>query len=228
MPIHINTPFILGVQALVLGIIVWIVRDRLGRRWPIWRVEVLAAALVIAGVVGVGTAAAGDPTPMSQVPNPLPDTAAVVDAGRGVFQANCARCHGVDALGGGPDSTTTQIPPPALVGGHTATHSDGDLFYWITNGLPGGMPAWGPALSETQRWSVIRYIRSLVPQPGSGTLVGPVSTADAGTIIGVVVAAVVVVGALAWLILGRRRASGSSGGGADGPDGQAPGGPTST
>jgi mono/diheme cytochrome c family protein len=50
--------------------------------------------------------------------------------------------------------------PPSLRT-HLDQHTDGDLFYWITNGLPGGMPAWGDKLSETDRWNLINYLRSV-------------------------------------------------------------------
>ncbi len=84
-----------------------------------------------------------------------------IAAGERLYEANCARCHGADARGGGPDAGTTRVRPPSLVSGHIADHSDEDLVAIITHGLPGGMPAFEDVLSEDERWDVVAYIRSL-------------------------------------------------------------------
>jgi copper transport protein len=41
-----------------------------------------------------------------------------------------------------------------------AGHTDGELFDWLSNGVPGtAMPAYRDSLSETDRWNLINYIR---------------------------------------------------------------------
>lgn len=41
-------------------------------------------------------------------------------------------------------------------------HAPGEVFYWISEGVPGtGMPPWKKNLSETERWQVIRWIQAL-------------------------------------------------------------------
>ena len=104
------------------------------------------------------------------VTNPVADTVTSVDRGAVVYDASCARCHGVDALGGGVDSGTTQIRPPNLRSGHLNQHTDADIYRWISNGLTGGMPAWSGTLSETDRWNLVNYLRSI---NGKGPAVGP-------------------------------------------------------
>ena len=104
--------------------------------------------------------------------NPVPNTVTSVDAGATLYQADCARCHGVDALGGGIDAGTTQVTPPNLRSGHLNLHSDGDIYTWISDGLPGGMPAWSGVIPETERWNLVNYLRSLngrgpSPQPSA-------------------------------------------------------------
>ena len=84
-----------------------------------------------------------------------------IRAGAQLFEANCARCHGADARGGGPDAGTTPARPPSLVTGHIADHSDEEIFTIISEGLPGGMPAWQETLSVTERWHLVNYLRSL-------------------------------------------------------------------
>lgn len=101
--------------------------------------------------------------------NPVPDTQENIDAGRQLFQANCAICHGPQALGNGPAAFTLQ-PRPFNLQLHVPLHPTGEVFYWIRNGVPGtGMPAWkdaknedgSPKLTEQQTWQIIRYIDAL-------------------------------------------------------------------
>ncbi len=92
--------------------------------------------------------------------NVVTDTESI-QAGAMLYEANCARCHGADARGGGPDAGTTRVRPPSLVSGHITDHSDEELFAIISEGLPGGMPAWEDTLSEDERRDVVTYIRSL-------------------------------------------------------------------
>lgn len=73
---------------------------------------------------------------------------------------NCASCHGPNGEG------TGNIP--ALATGKSQGASDGELFWYITQGdLNNGMPAW-QTLPEEQRWQIINYIRVLGSRkPGS-------------------------------------------------------------
>lgn len=106
-------------------------------------------------------------TPESTLANPVSITVDSIAAGAGVYLNSCAVCHGVDARGNGAQAGTTQVRPPALTGpgSHLSQHSDGDLHYWIGNGLPGGMPAWAAQLSDQEIWDVIDYLRSLNGAP---------------------------------------------------------------
>jgi hypothetical protein len=83
----------------------------------------------------------------------------------------------VDARGGGPQAGTTAVRPPSLVSGHLSQHPDGDIYYWITNGLPGGMPVWGTKLTDTERWDLVNYLRSI----NGGTPTAIVPGSDAAT-----------------------------------------------
>ena len=127
----------------------------------------LVVALVVVVLFGIAIAFSGNFLGGPQATNPIPATVDSIDQGRQVFLDSCAKCHGVDARGGGPASNTTQVPPPALTGpsSHLTVHSDADLFTFISDGLPGGMPAWAHTLSDNQIWEVIVFLRSL--QTGS-------------------------------------------------------------
>jgi copper transport protein len=105
------------------------------------------------------------------LPNPVPPTTGSIEAGRVLYQSNCLPCHGPAGKGDGPVGLTLN-PRPADLSVHTApgVHTDGQLFLWISNGYPGSaMPAFKDAISESDRWNLVNFIRTLAlvetPQP---------------------------------------------------------------
>lgn len=57
---------------------------------------------------------------------------------------------------------------PALAQGPTQSASDGEVFWFITTGaVDKGMPSWS-ALSERQRWQIVKYLRSLKSSQSAG------------------------------------------------------------
>jgi mono/diheme cytochrome c family protein len=153
---------VIGVQATIVGAALVLLGPQILRRWPGAGGGLIALRTLglIGGVALIGLAFLGGQTPMSDVPNPVDGTVVNVEAGRDLYQANCAACHGVDARGGGPLAGTTPVEPPSLVE-HAGDHADGDLYYWISEGRSGGMPAWRDRLSDDERWRIVLYLRSL-------------------------------------------------------------------
>ncbi len=185
-PPQLSIGLVLGIELLVVAAALWLFGGWVLARRPSigWAVSLGRTLSGVIGAVLLVAALLGDPTPQSGLPNPVPDTVLSVSAGAALFQANCAACHGADGRGGGPDAGTTQVPPANLRSGHLDSHSDGDVFYWITNGLPGGMPAWGTKLSTTDRWNLVNFLRSIDghgPTPGpSAAASGSASAGDSG------------------------------------------------
>ena len=91
--------------------------------------------------------------------NPYAGDAAAIRAGRRIYESNCLACHGINANGTGA--------VPSLKRGDTRSAPDGAVFWFVTKGDPNnsGMPAWGPVLSEKQRWQVVSYVKSLTNRP---------------------------------------------------------------
>src|SRR5206468_5264142 len=63
--------------------------------------------------------------------------------------------------------------PADLRASHTAQHTAGDLFWWISRGFPRAeMPAFGDRLSEEERWDLVNFLRALSSAYAARTL-GP-------------------------------------------------------
>lgn len=103
------------------------------------------------------------PIRAAELENPLPYSEATVAAGRDVYAVTCLECHGPDGAGDGPLARTlNQAPIDLRIHAQPGVHSDGTLFLWITQGIPGTpMPAFATALSEKQRWQLVHYLRHL-------------------------------------------------------------------
>lgn len=70
-------------------------------------------------------------------------------------------CHGASGKGNGPLAASLN-PKPVDLTVHARLHTEGELFWWVTNGIPGtAMPKWEPQLNDLQRWEVVAFIRTL-------------------------------------------------------------------
>jgi putative copper export protein/mono/diheme cytochrome c family protein len=86
-------------------------------------------------------------------------------SGASLYAQNCVACHGPDGAGDGTLARSLPVAPANLLAGHLWMHSDGELFWWLTDGIisPEGqkvMPGFADVLDEDQRWAVIDYIRA--------------------------------------------------------------------
>ncbi len=85
-----------------------------------------------------------------------------VVAGLDLFATHCIGCHGAAGHGDGPLAKGLQPPPADLTAPHTALHTAGDLFWWLTRGKPPGvMPGFASQLGEDDRWDLINFLRTL-------------------------------------------------------------------
>lgn len=85
--------------------------------------------------------------------------------GQALFRVHCISCHGLDGAGNGPAATDARMRPADLTAAHLFDHPDGELFWWLTDGMraPDGervMPAFGDTLSAGDRWDLIDYLRA--------------------------------------------------------------------
>jgi len=107
----------------------------------------------------------GIPSEYARLRNPLPASGDVIAAGETLYQSNCAACHGSSGVGDGPAADGLSPPPANLRWTvQRPMAGDGYLMWAISDGgaqLGTGMPAFAGALSEQDRWRIIRYLRTL-------------------------------------------------------------------
>ena len=141
-------------------------RPRAGTRWFV--VAAVGGIIALGAAMTIGQVSSWFSTPreIDARRNPYPPTQASLTLGERVYRARCQGCHGVDGYGNGPAAATLYPPPTDFVvhfaSGHT--HTDGRLYYWITEGIAGtAMPAFRDRLSEAERWHVVNFLRTFTP-----------------------------------------------------------------
>jgi putative copper export protein/mono/diheme cytochrome c family protein len=154
------TRALIGSQIAVIGLVALIA----GLAMRAWRLPLAAVALVAVGA-GVGLAIPPlsiDAYPTTYLRPSVPYQASAITAGAALYQSHCAGCHGPRGAGDAPAGRTLPRSPADLRAPHTAQHTAGDLFWWISHGIPGsGMPGFGSQLTEDQRWELINFLRAL-------------------------------------------------------------------
>ncbi len=98
--------------------------------------------------------------------NPILPNSELIAAGQAIYEVHCVPCHGETGKGDGPLGLTLN-PKPADLTLHAipGVHTDAQLYEWITNGFPGSaMPAWKTQISDTDRWNLVNFIRTLAPK----------------------------------------------------------------
>ena len=100
------------------------------------------------------------PAAEAQKKNPVAANESSLAAGRKIYSKTCVMCHGKTGDADGPAVIELNIHPAKLSDPKLSTESDGALFWKITTGKK-PMPAYGKRLSETDRWNLVNYIRTL-------------------------------------------------------------------
>jgi mono/diheme cytochrome c family protein len=95
-------------------------------------------------------------------PNPVKLTEESVALGKQHFTTFCSPCHGPEGKGGVSGLVATKfIPTPDLTNAELQKQrTDG---YWHSYIISGGavMPSYGEALSSTEAWHIVNFLRSI-------------------------------------------------------------------
>jgi mono/diheme cytochrome c family protein len=151
---------------LVLGGVGSVMALLVGYRWTTSMqtdVKVMPGEMVLAQPAGTVPRVGGELVVAREIyqnrPNPVPRTPESIARGETLYGIYCTPCHGAGGKGDGP-VTPRFIPPPDLTGPQIQGRTDGHMSFSI--GYGGAiMPAYGEALTPTERWDVVNYIRAL-------------------------------------------------------------------
>ena len=100
------------------------------------------------------------PAAAAGVANPLKGNAEATEAGKKTYTTYCVVCHGNKGKGDGIAASGLQVQPADHTSAKVQGQSDGALFWKMTEGRS-PMPPYKGVLSETQRWQLVNYIRTL-------------------------------------------------------------------
>lgn len=122
----------------------------------------------------------GDVPAEYDLQNPLPVSLDTIDAGKRIWNRECAVCHGDAAHGEGIFRQGIEpVPPDFSALADYADFTDGDYFWRISEGVPwSAMPTWKVVYNTTERWQLVAYIRTMFTQ----TLTPPAEPQEADKI----------------------------------------------
>jgi mono/diheme cytochrome c family protein len=92
--------------------------------------------------------------------NPVPKTPDALATGKKLTaEKACTACHGDSGKGDGPGAAALNPKPADWTAKAVQDQTDGCIFWKVSTGR-GAMPPWA-ALSETERWQLVHYVKSL-------------------------------------------------------------------
>lgn len=98
----------------------------------------------------------------AQIPNPLPDSPAILAEGKRLYELYCDHCHGKTGKADGPVAPV-YLGIPSYTAPAQRDLSEGHVFHVITYGIR-RMGAHGSQLSPEKRWKIVKYVKQLQQQ----------------------------------------------------------------
>lgn len=149
------------VAALLIGARPWariVARKSLGKN-DAWRAA-LGAVSTMAATGTMFWPLAVPAYPETYLKSAVAYDAVSIARGMALYPRHCVKCHGVAAHGDGPLATKLAKRPADLSQPHTALHTAGDIFYWITYGIAGSpMPGFRGTTTDDDRWDLVNFLR---------------------------------------------------------------------
>ena len=157
----VRTRVAVGSQVAMLGVVAALLAGIVRHRR--WRWVLAAGALaILLGLLVALPPLAVDAHPTTYLRAAVPYTAGSIAQGRALYATHCAICHGIAGYGDGPAAGGLWPRPADLTAKHTADHTAGDLFWWLTRGIPrSAMTGFEGRLSPEGRWDLVNFVRAL-------------------------------------------------------------------
>lgn len=112
------------------------------------------------------------PDDADKTKNPTTATPESIAKGKELYlernKGNCVFCHGETGSGNEANLARLRRKPADLTNKERmSAMTDGELFWKVSKGITGIMPAGERRMTEEERWQVVNYIRTLpTAQPG--------------------------------------------------------------
>lgn len=129
-----------------------------------WKAKILVpGALAITSLAIALPPIAIEAYPETYLKPTIPLDAISISNGSHLFAEHCISCHGPQGKGNGPlAETLSTMPTDLLTEPHTARHTVGNFFHWVSQGVPGtDMPGFSANLSEEDLWDTVNFLHAL-------------------------------------------------------------------
>jgi mono/diheme cytochrome c family protein len=109
------------------------------------------------------------PEDADKTKNPVATSAESIEKGKTLYlektKGNCIFCHGETGAGNEANMPRLRRKPADLTNKERMTAmTDGEVFWKISKGITGIMPAGEKRMTEEERWHVVNYVRTLAKE----------------------------------------------------------------
>lgn len=121
----------------------------------------LVVILAVASIANAQKAKPWDaPEKFKTMKNAVKADDASINAGKALFNKNCASCHGKAGLGDGPKARGLETFPGDFSKADFQKLSDGELFYKTKTGRD-DMPKYEGKIDDEGIWQIVNFMRTL-------------------------------------------------------------------
>ena len=126
--------------------------------------KILLTFVVVLAVASIANAQKAKPWDAPEkfktMKNAVKSDEASINAGKALFNKNCASCHGKAGLGDGPKARGLETFPGDFSKADFQKQSDGELFFKTKTGRE-DMPKYDGKIDDEGVWQIVNFMRTL-------------------------------------------------------------------